>query len=336
MRSVLLSWAVLTALALTSANVARAQSWVDSILPERSFDAGNVAKGSKVRHTFPVVNRLNQPIHIASYKPKCGCTKVEIGAYDVPPGTQTTIAAVIDTTNFQGYKPSGLTLVIDRPYYAEIDLNFSCYIRTDLVMNPGAVDFGIVTRASSPKPTVTMLLTYAGGQPNWGITRMQTRGAHVSAKLQEQNRSADGRVEYRLTATLDPSDLTGYFKDEISLYTNDSANGQPIPVAVSAVVQTSVSVSPSPLVLGSVKAGQELKRVLLVRGAQPFKLGTVHANRDEVNAAPDSEESKAAHTVNLTLKVPAQPGPFNSTITIETDVKGEPPLKVNTFATVIP
>ncbi len=129
-------------------------------------------------------------------------------------------------------------------------------------MNPGAIDFGIVNRGASPKPSVSMTLTYAGGQPNWGITKMQTRSPRVSAKVTEQSRSADGRVDYLLTATLDPAEVSGYFKDEISLFTNDSANGQPIPVSVSAVVQSSVSVSPSPLVLGPVKAGQELKRSL--------------------------------------------------------------------------
>ncbi len=114
-----------------------AQSWMDGLVPERSFDAGTVAKGSKVRHTFFVVNRFNQSVHIASYKPKCGCTKVDVGSFEIPPGTQTTIVAVIDTTNFQGFKPSGLTLVFDRPGYAEVDLNFSCFIRTDTRDEPG-------------------------------------------------------------------------------------------------------------------------------------------------------------------------------------------------------
>src|SRR4051794_21041086 len=120
MRRIILSWA---AWALVALPAARAQNWVDSVLPERSFDAGTVARGSKVRHTFPLVNRLDQEIRIVNSKPKCGCTDVRIGAHVIPPGTQTTVEAIIDTTKFQGYKPSGLTLVLDRPTYAEVDLN---------------------------------------------------------------------------------------------------------------------------------------------------------------------------------------------------------------------
>src|SRR5438270_11643355 len=123
MLRIILSWA---AWALVALPAAQGQNWVDSVLPERAFDAGTVARGSKVRHTFPLVNRLNQEVRIVNSKPKCGCTDVHIGAFVIPPGTQTTVEAVIDTTKFQGEKHSGLVLVLDRPGYAEVDLNLSC------------------------------------------------------------------------------------------------------------------------------------------------------------------------------------------------------------------
>src|SRR5437764_6232446 len=112
MRRMILSWA---AWALVAATTAHAQSWVGSVFPERSFDAGTVARGSKVRHTFRLVNRLDQEVRIADWKTKCGCTEVRVGARSIPPGTQTTIEAVLDTTKFLGFKPSGLTLVLDLP-----------------------------------------------------------------------------------------------------------------------------------------------------------------------------------------------------------------------------
>lgn len=320
---------------LLSASTANAQSWAENLLPERSFDAGTVARGSKVRHTFRLVNRLEQDVHIANWKTKCGCTDVRVGARVIPPGTQTTIEAIIDTTKFQGFKPSGLTLVLDRPSHAEIDLNLSCFIRTDLTLEPGVVDFGIVARAANPKPSITLLMTYTGTQPNWGITRMQTRSARVAAKLQEQGRSGGGQVSYLLTARLDPSDVSGFFKDEITLYTNDPG-GRPIPIAVSAAVQSAVTVSPSPLVLGSIKAGQVVKRSLLVRSSQPFKVASIRSNNDDVTASTDADDPRALHTVTLSLKAPSAPGPFHATLEITTDLKGEPPLKLNTFATVVP
>src|SRR3954465_12483597 len=191
---------LLAAWALISAHSARAQNWADSVFPERAFDFGTVARGSKIHHSFRLINRTSQDIHIADWRTKCGCTEVRGGARDIPPGTQTSIEAVIDTTKFVGYKASGLTLVLDRPNFVEVDLNLSCFIRGDLVVTPGQADFGTVQR--SAKPTLTLNLTYAGGLPNWTIAKMKTKSAHVSARLQELGRSYDGQMQFALTVTL--------------------------------------------------------------------------------------------------------------------------------------
>ncbi|MFO0909435.1 MAG: DUF1573 domain-containing protein [Isosphaeraceae bacterium] len=313
----------------------RGQSWIDSVLPERSFDFGTVAKGSKVRHSFRVVNRLDQEVRIVNWKTKCGCTEVRVGARELPPGTQTTVEAVIDTTRFDGPKPSGLTLIFDKPSYLEVELNTNCFIRSDVTLYPGSVDFGIVNRGNGTKPTVSLQLSYNGGQPNWGITQMQTRSAQVSAKLQEQGRSASGQVQYLLTATLEPRELQGFFKDEITLHTNDP-NSPRIPVSVTASVQSAVTVTPSPLLIGPVKAGQVVTKTLLVRAGQPFKLTGVKPSRDDVSAKAPAADSKALHTVNLTFTAPGQSGPYNAVCEIATDLNGEPPIKLNLFATVVP
>src|SRR3954453_18333615 len=156
---------LMAAWALISAQTARAQNWVDSVFPERTFDFGTVARGSKIHHTFRLINRTSQEIHIADWRTKCGCTEVRGGARVVPPGTQTSVEAVIDTTKFLGYKPSGLTLILDRPNFVEVDLNLSCFIRGDIVLTPGQVHFGNVQRSSHP--SITLTLVYAGAQPNW-------------------------------------------------------------------------------------------------------------------------------------------------------------------------
>ena len=89
--------------------------WLSGVFPERAYDFGTVARGSQIRHAFLVVNRTDSDIRIADWRAKCGCTDVRVGARVIPPGTQTTVEATINTTKFQGHKPSGLTLILDRP-----------------------------------------------------------------------------------------------------------------------------------------------------------------------------------------------------------------------------
>jgi hypothetical protein len=326
---------VLAAWAAVGTPAAPAQSWVDSILPEKSHDFGTVARGSKLRHSFRLVNTTGYDIHIAEARAKCGCTDVKIGARDVPPGTQTVIEATLDTTKFFGYKPSGLTLILDRPEYQPIDLNMSCFIRGDVMLNPGAADFGVVPRGSAHH--LALNLTYAGGQPDWRVTKLHTIGDHVKAELRELSRSG-GAVQYQLTATLRPAAPPGFFKDEITLLTNDPGSPS-IPVSVAAQVQSTVTAFPSVLNLGQIKAGGTSTRDILVRSAdpkQPFKLTEIKVKKGDATTAKDSDAAKAWHRVKVTFKAPARPGPYNAVLEIGTDLKDEPPVRMMAFATVVP
>jgi hypothetical protein len=282
-----------------------------------------------------VVNRTNSDIHIANWRTKCGCTDVKVGARLIPPGTQTTIEATINTTNFQGYKPSGLTLTLDRPSWVEVDLNLSCFIRSDIVLNPGQLDFGIVRR-SAKLPAASLTLTYGGARSDWAILQMKTQTAKVKAEAKEIGRTAEGQINWLITATLQPPVNTGYFKDELSLITNDNS-ALTIPISVVANIQTAVSVTPSIINLGRVRPGQTVPNSSIhVRSSAPFTLAKLNPDRPEVVAAEPRPGSITDHLVNLTFKAPETPGPYHAIVQIETDLKDEPPTQIKVFATVTP
>ena len=314
-----------------SPTVAPAQDWMATVFPERSHDFGTVARGSKVRHAFRIVNTTGQDLHVADWRTKCGCTEVRIGARDIPPGTQTVVEAVLDTTKFVGYKPSGLTLVIDRPVYAEVDLNLSCFIRGDVTLNPGLIDFGVVPRTS--RQPVTLLLNYAGGRPDWDVARMQTISPHLTAQLLQVSR-AGGTAQYQISATLNPSVPAGYFKDEVVLQTNDPSSPT-IPISVVANVQAAVTVSPSVINLGHVRAGETVQKSILVRSAQPFRVTEAKATREGLAVDKLPEAARPFHPLTMTLTAPSEPGPFHAFLEIRTDVKDEPPVRLSAFATIV-
>jgi hypothetical protein len=165
---------------------------------------------------------------------------------------------------------------------------------------------------------------------------MQTLSPHITAKLTEQPRSAAGTpVAYGLSVTLNPSAPVGILKDEVTLFTNDPTSPT-IPISVSAVVQSNVTVTPSVLAVGQVRANETVERTVLVRSGQPFRIVGVNSNKPEVTFAPAGDKPLPFHQVKATFKAPAQPGPFHAVIEVETDVKGEPPARINAFATVVP
>lgn len=325
--------AIVLAAALFGTTPVLAQNWYDLIVPEKSHDFGTVARGSKVRHSFRIVNTTNYDVHIANWRTKCGCTDVKIGAREIPPGTQTTVEVTLDTTKFVGYKPSGLILVFDRPAFAEVDLALSSFIRGDVMLNPGVVDYGVVPRGDDR--TVSMNLSYHGGRPDWAITRINTISDHIVTELRPLNQSAGGPIYYQLTTTLKADAPSGVFKDEITLFTNDP-EAPTIPISVAATIQAPVTVSPSVLNLGRLRPGQVKKQVILIRAAQPFKVTKASSPRPELTASGNLGDPKPFHSVTVTFTAPTQPGPYNTVLEIDTDLKDEPPTRLNAFANVVP
>ncbi len=336
MRRLLMSWIVWSALSIGMGPACMAESddWLTSVFPERAYDFGTVARGSQIRHAFPIVNRTNADIRIADWRTKCGCTDVKVGARVIPPGTQTTVEATINTTNFQGYKPSGLTLILDRPVFVEVNLNLTCFIRGDIVMNPGQIDFGTLRR-SSKLPSASLSLVYAGGRPDWDIVQMKTQTDKVKAIAREASRTVDGQINWQITATLQPNVANGYLKDQITLVTNDSP-ALTIPISVVANVQSAVSVTPSIINLGRIKPGQTITRANLVhvRSSSPFSLSKVSATAPELLAEEIKPGAAADHVLNLTLKAPQEPGPFHAILKVESDLKEEPAAQLKVFATI--
>lgn len=326
-------WFIIAALGWSGAGWAGAADWTTAVFPERSHDFGTVARGSKVRYSFPVINSTDRNIHIKSWRPKCACTDVRLGARDVPPGTQTVVEAVIDTTNFTGLKASGLVLNIDRPEPLDIDLSVTCFIRADLTLTPGLVDFGVVNRSAGPQAELN--LTYAGAQTDWAIASAFTVSEHVTAKLTEQSRSPGGAVTYHLSVKLNPTVPVGFFKDEITLKTNDPT-GPNLPVSVAAVVQSNVTVTPSVINMGAVRPGETVQKSFLVRAAQPFKIVAVESRSPDLVVAAPPDQAKPLHSLTFTFKAPTSPGAFNAAVEIQTDLKDEPPTRLMTFATIVP
>jgi hypothetical protein len=281
-----------------------------------------------------VVNRTDSEVYIASWTAKCGCTDVKVGARHIPPGTQTTIEVTLDTTRFQGHKDSGLTLVIERPSVVPVELNLRCFIRGEITLTPGQFNFGTVRR-SDKQPSVALTLSYYGGRPDWEIAEMKTQTSKVKAVAERLKGPSTGQNEWTVTATLDPTIISGYFKDEVTLITNDPA-AQTIPISVVANVQSAVSVTPSIINFGSIRPGQTVTKVVHLRSSAPFALTKIEANKSDLQAVEQQAGTLPVHTLSVTIQAPSTPGPFHGIVKIESDLKDEPPAQIKAFATILP
>src|SRR5271165_2388901 len=153
-------WAVLGGWLLFGIGVelARADAWTDALFTENRHDFGMVPRGVKVKHDFVMVNRLGEAVTILNLRPSCGCTSGRASASQIGPGQSAVIEAEMDTRNFVGPKSTILyvTLITASGREGEARLGVSSLILSDIVMNPGAIDFGAVGRGQSPAKTLTI------------------------------------------------------------------------------------------------------------------------------------------------------------------------------------
>lgn len=298
----------------------------DQLIPtaERAHDFGAVARAAKTEHRFAIHNPFDQPMHLRSISASCGCTTPIIETEWIKPGETGSVLARFNTGTFNGDRKATLNLSIDQPRGLQVQLNVKGYIRTDIVINPGELNFGAVPEGESKQ--IDANVEYAG-RNDWKITDITSNDEFIDAQFEEISRKP-GRITYKITARLAPGASTGTQATQLVLHTND-ARLKSVPLVCSAQIQAPLTVNPDNLALGETRRGLPFQQRLLVKGTKPFRIVEVTAPNMEVRFEP-IEEPKQIQFLNLILlpdeTMPS--GDFRTSLTIRTDLEGDREVKV--------
>jgi hypothetical protein len=225
--------------------------------------------------------------------------------------------ASINSQRLRGNQSSTLTVVFDKPRYAEVQLKVSVHIRGDIVLEPSGFDFGDVDQGTeaSRKLTVTHY-----GDADWRIVDVLGNTDHFAVELDEPDQTGN-RVSYSLTAKLGGNAPIGVLGTQLLLVTSDP-RAERIPVMVQGRVHPLVSVAPASLYLGSLRPGQSVSKRLVVRAAKPFHIQEISTDCGCFQFTYSSAEAKALHLVPVTFTAGDAAGAVKRTIRIRTDLNG--------------
>lgn len=308
------------------------RSWADGLFAESGHNFGAVPRGAIVRHNFVLTNNTAEGMNILDLHASCGCTTATASANFVPSGQTAIIAARMDTRNFVGPKATVLTvrLLSTSGREAEARLAVQSNILADVVLNPGAIDFGTVRRGQTPQLTLTIERI---GRPDWRVTRLGAGGRVakvVDAQIQEIERSAS-RVAYQLKVALRSDAPVGSFRDELRILSNDPEAAN-VPVPVSAQVQGDLTATPSLLALGRVDSATSpgVRGRYLIRGGKPFAIRSIEGDGDGFQLTIDDGGKKTMHVLTLTYKPTATAtlGDVRRSFVVQTDLPDETPIKL--------
>ncbi|MEM6330777.1 MAG: DUF1573 domain-containing protein [Planctomycetota bacterium] len=309
---------------------ASGQEWANKMFEKRDHDFKAVARGADTVYRFEVTNIYKEDIHLASVRSSCGCTTPSIENNTIKTYEKGYIVAKFNTRTFTGLHSATLTVTIDRPYPAQVQLRVHGNIRGDVVFEPGSINFGSVEQGKPVEKSVAV--TYAG-YSGWRIQDVRSASSDLEVELGERPRSG-GRAAYNLTVRLKPTAKPGFLKEQLVIVTSDQSNPR-IPLDVEGRVVPEISVAPAKLLLGSLPLGETVTKRLIVRGKQPFSIEKIECQAAGF-AFKAGEEPNDRHIIEIAFTPQSGAGYVKTPIVIHTSLGDTYQAQCMAYATLLP
>jgi len=294
-----------------------AQNWADKMFQEKSHDFRMVGRGTKSVYHFDFTNLYEEDVHIAAVRTSCGCTTPTVSQKTLKTHEKASVKATFNTSSFVGQKSATVTVVFDRPAYAEVQLKVSGYIRTDITFEPSEINYGEIAAGTSREQEVT--ITHRGNS-DWEITDVRSHCRHLQVRLDPPQRSA-GQVRYRMWVKLNDSMDEGDIRERLTLISNDQ-NFPTTEMAIAGRVRPSVSVSPAAVSLGTTAPDGTITRRIVIRGDEPFEIMDVQCADQRFQFKVPVGEKKV-HLMSVEFKGDGTKTRISQEIRIVTSLPGD-------------
>jgi hypothetical protein len=305
-----------TALLSIDSRVVNAETWASKMFSSTHHDFGSVSRNAKTEFAFVIENIYEEDLHIASVRSSCGCTKPVLTKRDLKTWEKTELVAQFNTRSFIGNKNAVVTVVFDRPYYAEVQLTVHGHIRSDIVVEPGEVNFGQVPVGT--KRELPIRISYAGRQ-NWEIVDVRGDSEHLLVRMDPVRRQGN-LVSYTMHVSVLETAPAGDLVDELIVITNDAKDNE-FTLPTNARILAPVTVTPQQIALGSVTDGQTKSDRFVVKGIKPFRITEIQCGDDRFEFKVP-RDAKPVHVIPFAFRGNGTPGAeaIQQSLLIKTDM----------------
>ena len=300
---------------------------------EFSHDFGDVIKGDRPVYKFEIQNVFQEDINIASVYSSCGCTTVSVEKNLLKTWEKTVLNCQFNSPAFDGSKTATVTVRFNRPYVGEVQLNIRGRIvnRTGLNVTPKSIEFGVVSKSKSPSRTVELT---SFGNPNFRILDVKSTFSHVKVQLRQKSRQ-NNRVQYEITTSLKDSVPAGFAEGQLFVVVQEGNQTREVPIDFSAkVLSAGLRLSPEILTLSGVEPGQEVRKKVILKGTDPFRIVdvTCHSKAFRVRAG---KESKKVHVIEVIYTGEPNAGQHECDLSFYTDLTGDDPSKLKAIVEIV-
>jgi hypothetical protein len=282
---------------------------------------GEVPHGTLCVHKFSVTNIYDVPMQITEVRKSCHCLDFIPMTKVLQPNETGELVVTMNTGKFVGFNAQTFYITFGPKFVSTAVIRVQATSRTDVTINPGAVEFGTVAQGAKASQSVTV--TYSGKSRDWKVTDVVPPQGPIDVKLTETSRGGPlrGGAEYKVDVALKSTALTGPISEQITLKTNDPAN----PLVQIAVRGTSVApleLAPNRVVLNGVPVGKSQAARVLIRASKPFKITGVEGDGQGLTVELPSAANALPVQVITVKYEPTGPGVLTRDLRIKTDLDG--------------
>ncbi|MDR1483272.1 MAG: DUF1573 domain-containing protein [Planctomycetaceae bacterium] len=276
--------------------------WTEYIIrrSDRQFDFKSIPAGMYSEHKFILSNPFQDVLHISGVSSSCACTSAFVldGKDTLQTYDKTAIVARLRSVdNTFGQKSATITIRIDKPSVAEIQLNTYGHIRSDILFSPSELRFESVD--SGAEKTRTLTVNYTGRNAAWKIIDIKSTNPHIESKI-ESTQVYPNQITSIVKVKLKSGAPDGEFMDRVILISNETESRRELPVVVRGRVGVTISVAPETVFFGYLKTGEssQIKSVLL-KGTQPFKIKKLLCDNPAVQIAAEINQDLPAKQIHI-------------------------------------
>ncbi len=290
------------------------ENWAEQMFAETKYDFGSVAKGAEVKHVIEITNPWKETVTLSGLTSSCTCISPQLSGFELKSKQTVQLVLNLDTLHFSKKRTVTVTVsaTFDGLNFKQVRIPIEAYIRGDVVIEPGSVQFGLVAPGGVAERRVR--IRYAG-RNNWTIRSVRSRNTHLTAEVKELSRIGIN-VEYELLVKLAGTAPLGPFLDQVVLETDD-LNNPTIPVLVDGTVEPDLQVTPAVVPFGPLKPGVPKTVKVVVKGRKPFRIEKIECDSNrECYAVGLLPVDQTVHVVSLTITPPDEPGELREAFTV--------------------
>ena len=306
-----------------------AQEWARDMFTSFRHEFGTLARNAKTVYAFEIENKYATDVHIASVRTSCGCTSPTITQQTLKAYEKGAILAKFNTHTHSGKHRATLTVVFDKPKFAEVQLVVTGYVRSDVEIEPQSVSFGDVDHGSGAEHKVRV--RYTGGG-SWQLEEIQSSSESLHCTVID-GRRRQGALEYEIAVRLLKTAAPGYLNEQLVLIPRGQP-AAPIPVRVEGNVVSLIPANPCSIFFGVVKSGEQVTRRLMVRAKEPFRVTSIHSDQEGF-LFDVPEKAAKLHLIPIAFVGGDDTRKVSTKIEVETDMAGGTTVQCEAFAAVI-